>query len=340
MGKKPVTIYGYELTTPKFKKDSYDQDRFDFELLEYFFNKIISDVTLKERAFIDHKTHKMINLISFKQSDEANLFEGVFITARYGKEQEIYDVFEQIESGTKPKNHGVKNEVNFLVDSRTGLMLIEKDSENVARGNFIKKFIRYHRELIEDYLVQFNKQYDPQKMYRNSFLKISSLPTRTFFEELNEFSIVKDAYYYLDIEDLPGTSNEVSNLLYLHNKAEENGMRGVSRVKVSFENSIPKGSVYGIETYFKKLFESQHFDGLGVSGKLPSGRQRTIELENIQRAFDINVEFNDNGIPSLSDLIDGMTKIALTDNPVEYKSSIEQFRGVGINGDEEEDGEV
>ena len=338
MDKKPVMIYGYELTTPKFTRDSYDIDRFDFEILGYYFSRIINEVPLKERAFKDSK--RMINLISFKQSDDANLYEGVFTTARYGKEQDILDVLEQVEAGVKPKTHGIKNEVNFIVDSRTGLMLLEKDSERVASGDIIRKFIRYHRDLITDYIVAFNKQKDPIKIHKRSFMKISSLPQKSFFDEIHEFSTIKDAYYYLDISELPATSNEVSNLLYLQNKADENGMKGVTRVKVSFENNVPKESITGVNDYFKKLFESQYFDGLGVCGKLHSGRQRTIELENIQRAFDIQVEFNESGLPSFSDLIEGMSEIALRDNPLEHKKFIDQHKGVVINGDEEEDREV
>ncbi|MFC5587533.1 hypothetical protein ACFPRA_01250 [Sporosarcina soli] len=333
---KPLTIYGYELITPKFENKSYDANRFDFELLANFFSSIINEIPLKERAFRDK--NRMINLVSFNQSNDANLWEGVFTSARYGKEQVMIDVPQQIEKGIKPKDQGAKNEVHFLVDRRTGLLLLEKDSERVAGREIIKKFIRYHRSLIEPYLVAFNKQFDPVKIHRNSFLKIASLPNRTFFEEIKEFASIKEAYYYLDISERPSTSNEVSNLLYLENKAVEGGLKGVTRVKISFENEVKRGSVSGVEAYFKKLFEQQYFDGFGVSGKLDSGRQRNIELENIQRAFDISVEYNENGLPSLKDLLNEMSRIALLDNPLDYKKSIEQYKGVKVN--DEEDGEV
>ncbi|GIP61930.1 hypothetical protein J32TS6_04850 [Virgibacillus pantothenticus] len=338
MAIKPLTILGYELTTPKFTGDSYDIDRFDFETLYYFFNKIINYVPLKERAF--KKYNKMINLISFNQTEDANLYEGVFITARYGKEQEIIDILEQVGTGLKPKNHGVKNEVHFLIDRRTGLLLLEKDAENVAGKNFIYRFIRYHKNLIEDYQTVFNKQFDPLKIHKNNFLKVISLPPKTFFEEIKEFATVKEAYYFLDIDKLELKSNEASNVMYLYDKAKENGMNGMNRVKVSFENTIKKSSVRGIQNYFKKLFESQNFDGIGVKGKLHSGRYRTIELENIQRAFDIEVEYNENGLPSLSDITNGMTEIVLKDNPISYKRTIQQYEGVVVNGTKKEDRKV
>lgn len=336
MGKKPVTILGYELTTPKFTGNSYDIDRFDFEGVEYFLNKIINEVPLKDRAF--KRDNKMINLVSFGQSEDANLYEGVFITARYGKEQEIIDIFEQVEAGKKPKNHGVKNEVLFLIDKQTGLLLLEKDSENVARGPFIKKFFHYHRQLIEEYLVAFNKQFDPIKMHRNNFLKVSSLPSRTFFEEIREFSTIKDAYYYLDIKELKAKSNEASNVMYLYEKAKEGGMKGIDRIKISLESKIPKKTISGVTAYFEKLFEAQYFDGIGIKGELNSGRKKTIELENIQRAFDISVEHNENGLPSLQDMVEGMSNIVIKDNPISYKKSIKQHEGVELF--EKEDGEV
>lgn len=336
MEKKPVTVLGYELVTPKFNDGSYDLNRFDFELLNIFFKKVIEDIPLKKRALI--KDNKMLNLISFKQSKDANLFEGVFITARFGKEQEIIDIFDQVEQGVKPKNHGVKSEVNFIVDRRTGLFLLEKDSENVAKGPFIQKFLKHHKELILEYLKKFNEKFDPIKMHRRNFLKIVSLPTKTFFEEIREFSSIKDAYYYLDVEEIKSNSNEASNMLYLYNKAEEEGMSGISRVKVSFENKIRMGTISGVERYFKKLFESQLFDGIGIEGKLHSGRTRTIELENIQRSFDVRVEHHENGWPSLEDLLIKMEEIALRDNPLEHKRFAHQYEGVDIIVNKEKEG--
>lgn len=335
MVKKSVTVYGYELVTPKFKNKSYDYGRFDFETLLSFI-KAVEEIPLKDRAFKNREKTKMINIISFIQSDDANIWEGVFTTARYGKEQEIIDIAEQTGVGVKPKNHGVKNEVNFIIDSRTGLLLVEKDSERVASGDMIRKFIRYHKDKIEPYQKAFNSKFDPIKIHKFNFLKIGSLPDKHFFEEIREFFTIKDAYFYLDISERPATSNQVSNLLYLYHKARENGVEDVTKVKVSFENDIPKGSVSGIESYFKKLFEADLFDGLGVSGKLPSGRTRTIELENIQRAFDISVDFNENGLPSLSDLIKEMSVIALRDNPLGTKIDHDQYEGVGDNGISEE----
>lgn len=333
MTKQPLTILGYELTTPKFKGESYDIDRFDCECVEYFFTYLLTEVSLKDRAFRDN--NKMINLVSFGSSEDPNLWEGELITAKYGKEQDILDIFEQVETGVKPKDHGVKNTVSFLLEKRTGLLLVEKDSEQVASASMIRKFIHFHKSCIEEYLINFNSQKDPAKMHRHNFLKIGSLPEKSFFEEIDEFATVKDAFYYLDTSSLPATSNEVSNLLYLYNKADKNGVKGTTRVKISFENKIPKGSITGVKAYFNKLFESQFFDGFGVTGSLESGRQRTIELENIQRSFDIKVEYNENGIPSLNDILLGMGNIALRDNPLESKAEIVQYEGVVIN--EEED---
>lgn len=339
MENKLITIYGYDLTTPKFQGDNYDFGRFDFETLHYFFKKIIDTIPLKERAFKNKEKTKMINLISFEQSGDARIWEGIFSTARYGKEQEVLNVEEQIGAGIKPKNYGMRNDVHFTVDSRTGLLLVEKDSEQVASGEMIRKFIRYHRDLIIEYQTAFNRQNDPVKIHKMNFLKVASLPDRSFFEEIKDFASIKEAYYYLDITETPATSNEVSNLLYLENLAEENGMKGVTRVKISFENKIPNRSVRGVQAYFQRLFDADYFDGLGVKGTLDSGKNKKIELENIQRSFDIEVEFNANGIPSLSGLMNGMSRITLHDNPLIGKATDVQYEGVILDESNEEEGE-
>lgn len=334
MEKKPVTILGYELCTQKFMDNKYDLDRFDFEVVKFFLEKIVSCIPLNDRAY--RKKNKMINLISVNNAADQDFFEGVFSTARYGKEQTIINIPDQKDVGVKGKNQGVKNEVHFLIHKKTGLFLIEKDSEGVARGAFIQSFFRYHKELAYEYIDAFNHQFSPNKMYRRNFLKIVSLPSRSFFDEIAEFASIKDAYFYKDILVDSGENNEASNVLYLYQQAKESGVKNIDRVKISFENTIKKKSIQNVKDYFEKLFEEQYYDGIGVSGKLHSGRSRTIELENIQRSFDLSVNHHESGIPSLTDLLNGMVKLAKFDNPIDYKENTTQFKGVVINESEEE----
>ncbi|WP_227397366.1 hypothetical protein [Jeotgalibacillus aurantiacus] len=334
MGNQPVTIFGYELITPKYlEKGNYDIGRFDFEDIGYFFGEILK-IPLKDRAF--RKKNKMINLLSFSNANDQDFYEGVFDTARFGKDQKIINIYDYTHAGDKGKNQGLTNQVNFLIHKKTGLLLIEKDSENVARGNFIQTYIRYHKDLIHPYIEGFNKKFNPSRIYKNRFLKVISLPSKSFFEDIKEFSTIKDAYYYKDISQDTGKSNEASNLLYLATLAEENGMKNMTRVKMTFENKVPKSSIKGIEAYFKKLHEAQYFDGFGVTGRLPSGRNRTIELLNVQRAFDVSVEHHENGLPVIDDLHTEMMLIAKKDNPLSHKIKIEQFRGVFENGSKKE----
>jgi hypothetical protein len=333
MEKKAVTIFGYELWTQKFMGNKVDLDRFDFEVVEYLMKKIVSDVPLQQRAY--RKKNKMINLISVQDSSDQDFLEGVFTTARYGKEQTIINVPDQTEAGRKEKDHGVLNEVHFTIHKETGLLLIEKDSESVARGGFIQSFLRYHKELMYDYIQKFNDDFTPNKMYKRNFLKVVSLPSKSFFDEIEEFASIKDAYYYKDIEKDTGVNNEASNILYLYQQAKEKGVKNVSRVKVSFENRVRKDSIKDVKAFFEMIHESKYYDGIGLSGKLYSGRFRTIELENIQRSFDVKVEHHENGLPKLDDLINEMINLSKFENPIEYKEDIEQFKGV--MDDEEED---
>lgn len=332
MENKPVLIYGYELCTPKYLGNSMDMGRYDNETVEVYLKRIL-DLPLKERVFL--RDNKMMNLVSFKNSHDQDFLEGVFITARYGKVQDIIDVIEQNKTGEKGKNQGARNEVHFIIHKKTGLLLVEKDTENVARGNFIKSYFIYHRERFKIYSDAFNKKFSPEKVYKRGFIQVVSLPSKTFFEEIEQFVSIKEAFVYKDIEQ-GNANNAASNLFYLAHQAEEDGVENISRVKMSFENKVRKSSIRHIRGFFEKLHESQHYDGLGVSGKLGSGRQRTIELENIQRAFDLNIDHNENGLPSLEQLINGMIVIGKMDNPLQSKADIDQFKGVEINVEEED----
>ncbi|SFP12065.1 hypothetical protein [Salibacterium halotolerans] len=333
MNNKPVMIYGYELTTPKFMGGSMDIDRYDNETLEFFLNRIINEVPLSERKLLHD--NKMINLTNLQDSNDQEFLEGVFTTARFGKEQKIIDVRHQIEMGEKGKEQGVLNEVNFVIHKNTGLLLVEKDTENVARKGFIQKFFSYHRKQIEKYHNTFNKKFKHRKIYRRGFLKVISLPSKSFFDEIEDFATVKDAFVYKDVDTSKKNNNEAADFFYMYSIAKENGVEDVTRLKMSFENKIQRGTIKHVKKFFETLHESQYYDGLGVSGKLQSGRNKTIQLENIQRIFDIEVSHHDNGLPSLSSLLDGMINLAKKDNPLRHKNKINQFKGVDPSNDKE-----
>lgn len=351
MAKRPLNVLGYELVTQKMVNGDWQARIFDFEILEYYFTKIIENVPLSERKF--HTKTKMINLLWFNQSSQdADIWEGQFITARHGKERTIFNILKQVDEGVIDKNRGAKNTIYFTVHRKTGLMLVERDSERVASKEMIYKFIRFHKDLIVPYQKAFNKKFKDASIHKGNFLKVVTLPKKGFFEDLKEFKTVKEAYFYLDISETENVNNEASNLLYLESEAsatvedsykehedlidlikqsKDGGLRGTTKIKVSFESNVSSIGIRGVKDYFSKLIESDLYDGFGVTGNLESGRSRTIELETVQRSFDISVDFNDKGLPSLQDMYDGMSKIFKTDNPLSFKEQFDQFEGVEIH---------
>ena len=99
----------------------------------------------------------MINLIEFKTSDDTDFIEGIFTSAKYGQKQEIINVYTHSKTGDKEKEHGVKNEIKFVLDKRNGLILVQHDREGVIGRDMLHRYFSYHFHLTEPYRARFNE---------------------------------------------------------------------------------------------------------------------------------------------------------------------------------------
>ena len=309
-----IKIQAYEILTSKFLGKSYDPDRYDHEQVEYLLNKI-TKLSMKDRAF--HRDNKVLNLLSCKDSNDQDFMEGVFSTARYGQDEEIIDVIEQNVTGNKPKNHGVKNELHFLLDKRTGLLLIQKDKNHVISKDMLHKYFHFHFGLAENYREKFNEINPDIKIVKNSYMKVTTILSEEFFNEIEKFAMIKEAFVIKDIE-----SDDITNegIQFLKDQAEENGVGNFQQMKISYMNNVKKSGIKHVKQFFKKLYEEEKYDNLGVTGRLETGKGKTLTMAKIPQGYDFKVTFNENGIPSISEIHENMIKIAKKNNPIANKN--------------------
>ncbi|GED61528.1 hypothetical protein ABER61_28805 [Brevibacillus formosus] len=312
MSTKFVKIYGFEIITPKFFGNGYDMERYDHDQMEYFFSEIMN---LKERKRVFHYKGKMINLVSCKQSSDADFMEGVFTSAKFGQEQDIINVYDQTTTGQKGKNEGVKNEVHFVLQKKTGLLLVQYDDQRVVSRDLIKRFFDNHLPLMDRYKSEFKKVNKPYEIPK-SFLQIKTLPSKQFFDELRQMATIKEAYVLADLSK--GTNNQAVE--FLRNEAQENEVDGFQQIKISLLNKVKRTGIRHIEDYFKKMLELEAYDGYGVSGIAHSGKTKNLTMARVPHNYDINVSVNTVGLISVSELISQMVYIAKYDNPLAGKN--------------------
>ncbi|QDS35817.1 hypothetical protein [Brevibacillus brevis] len=312
MSSKFVKIYGFEIITPKFVGNGYDMERYDHDQMEFFFKEIMK---LNERNRVFRYKGKMINLVSCKQSSDADFIEGVFTSAKFGQEQDIINVFDQTTTGQKGKNEGVKNEVHFILQKKTGLLLVQYDDQRVVSRDLIKRFFDHHLSLMDRYKNEFknvNKPYEIPK----TFLQIKTLPSKHFFDELRQMATIKEAYVLADLSK--GANNNAVE--YLRDEAQENEVDGFQQIKISLLNKVKSTGIRHIESYFKKMLELEAYDGYGVSGISHSGKTKSLTMARVPHNYDINVSINSAGLINVSELMSQMVYIAKYDNPLAGKN--------------------
>lgn len=324
-----IKINAFEICTPKFFGDYFSKDRYDHEQIEYLFNQIMK-IPLKQRIL--HRKGKMINLINYQTSDDADFIEGTFTSAKFGQKQEIIDVYTHTKTGDKEKEHGVKNEIKFVLDKRNGLILVQHDKEGVIGRDMLHRYFNYHSDTCEPYRLTFNKLNPKAKIMKRSYVKVIALPSQEFFNAIDEFSTIKEAFVLVDIEG--DVNNE--GIEFLANEAKQHNVEDFQEMKITYRNNIKKRGIKHIKEFFKHLSDIDKYDNYGVSGQLISGKTKTITAAKIPHAYFEQVYFNENGIPDGSQIVNHMVRISKRDNPIlEKNKGIEPIIKVGDVVDQE-----
>ena len=309
-----IRIKAYDLSTPKYiESKNYVQWRYDHEQIEVFLY-LLTQLPDKERRLL-HKGH-MLSLKSYNDSFDSDFVEGVFLTARYGKQQDIIDVIEYKITGQKGKNEGGLNEVVFLLDKRSGLLLVQNDDEHVINREMLQRFFKSKMPFVENYIKQFNTVNKPMTIPRNAYASISIVDSKDFFEEIKELSTIKEVYFYADIND---SVNNIA-IKYLDTEAKNNKLKNYQKVKISLINNVRKSSIKHVESYIRTLMELQQYDTFGVIGSTET-RRKQIDFASkfASMSYLVPVHVNENGLINTSELIDEMVRIAKFENPIEEK---------------------
>lgn len=311
-----IRIHAYDLCTPKYLiNEAYVLGRYDHEQVAVLLYRM-QQLDETTRALL-HK-NKMINLVSYQESDDSDFIEGKFITARYGKKQDIMDVLNQRITGQKGRNEGVVNEVYFVLDRNTGLLLVEHDDEHVISRDMLHRYFKSQMSLVEDYIISFNKfNKKVMTLPKNAYTAVTTVPSKSFFEELDELTTIKEVYVYADIKE--NTNNDA--ISFLTKEASQNDLDDYQCVKISLINKIKRSSIKHVKAYIKNLMELEAYDGYGVIGS-SEGRRRQLDIvsNHVSLSDVIEVEININGLISPEDIFNKMIRFAKFDNPLAYKS--------------------
>lgn len=324
---KTTTLRGYEFCTPKFAGDRQFEKVYDCELLDLLFKSILRlDKSIRKYA----NDTVSINLGGFQQSNDANIVEGHFITARHGVRRSQIDIPTQEEVGTIEVFHGVENNVYFMIDRRTGLLLVQEDFNKVFTRKLLQTFIHSHKNIIYPYIEEFNKLNSeaPLTIHKRSCYRLTTLPPINFMEQLREFSKVKSAILTLD-STTEKRGVDVSQIL--DQELEDNEICDYD-LEIKIKNKTGSSLVRVFQRYFEAIIEQQKYDSYAIEGELENGKSKKITPDTITRDYYGEIRYNSNGEASSEDIFSRMTRIITYENPLQ-KNGTPNITPVGENRD-------
>ncbi|MDD9149241.1 hypothetical protein OYT88_11820 [Sporolactobacillus sp. CQH2019] len=323
---KNTTIKGYEFCTPKFGGEIQFEKVYDHELIDTLFDSILQ-LDKKIRKYKNDTVS--FNLGNYQQSEDANIAEGYFITARHGVRRPEIDINTQEEVGILEKTQGVENNVYFMLDKRTGLLLVQDDFNKVFNRKLLHTFLSYHKNIVYPYIDEFNRinKKTPLKIHKRSCFRLLTLPPVNFMEKLKEFTEIKSAILTLD-STTEKKKVDVSEIL--DKELEDNEINKYD-LEIKIKNKSGKAMVKIFERYFEKIMDLQKYDSYAIEGKLLNGKIKRISPDTITRDFYTDVEYNDNGEALMSSIYNQMADIILHDNPINGKGMTPNIKMVGEN---------
>lgn len=308
---KMVLIKAYEFSTPKFSSDLWYEEVFDYELIDVLFTSILK-LDKSVRKYKDETVS--LNLGDYKQSDDASRAEGHFLTARHGVRRTQIDIETQDEISTIERHHGVESKVYFMIDRKSGLILVQEDFNKVFTRKLLHTFLYSHRKLIYPYVEKFNRLNSDTglRIHKRSLYRLTTLPPIQFMEKLKEFKRVKAATLTLD-SSTEKRKVDVSEML--DEELDDNDIHDYD-LEIKIKNKSGFAMINTFEKYFEKIIELQKYDSYAIEGELESGRTQKITPDSITRDFEAHVRHNASGEPSLSDLTREMANVIVMKNPI------------------------
>ena len=116
----------------------------------------------------------------------------------------------------------------------------------------LHRFFNYHIDLTNAYREKFNSINPDIKIFKRSYIKVVSVSSEEFFDEIEKFVLIKEAFVIKDIE-----SGNINNegIEYLTRQAKENNVEDFQEMKVTFRNNVKKRGIKHIKSFFKNYMK-------------------------------------------------------------------------------------
>ncbi|WP_404407652.1 hypothetical protein [Jeotgalibacillus malaysiensis] len=301
--KVQLVAFVYKISTPVTNIDENNmvKDFYSYKFFEKFLHTIIKRT---DSEFTDGK--KFIDLISIKQSSDADILEGVFHTSRYGTKNDIIDIKSKAVVANLHPTQGVRNSIHFVINRKTGVFIIQSDPFKVATRNTIVKYFDRKQILANTLVDKYNKNNHPNHIYKEFIFAIETMVDEGFYQQLRKLATTKELKVTSSVEK-PDSNAAISTLT--KDDYDDKDMLGeVTDVSYSWESNGRGSSLKHIERFVKNVIDLEKVSNIKASGYNHAGKSDSASFSVKPVKHFITTTKNSNGELDESKIIEDLIK--------------------------------
>lgn len=300
-----IPAYVYRFSTPITNVDTNTIVKYQYSY-KFFENFLKTFIGKKDSEFTDGK--KYIDLISIKQSLDAEIIEGYFHTSRYGTKNDIIDIkSKQVVANLHP-TQGVRNIVHFVIHRTSGVFIIQSDPFKVATRNTIATYLDKKQILANSLVKAYNNKNHPYHIYKDYIYTLETLVEDGFYEQLKKLSTVKELKVTSAV--LKPDSNAAISSLLKDDHDESDYLAEVTDVSFSWESNKKGKGIEHIERFVKNVLDTEKINKVEAHGYNHANKRdkATFSVKPIKHFIDTTK--NDNGELDESIIIASLVDLA------------------------------
>lgn len=303
-----IELVGFRLSTPKHYKingvEKVDIDRYDHEFLKVYFEELLKKGSIEIKRKLDGSS---ITLLEYSENDISSFGFGKLVVFKTGKTQRILDEENLGDAGLKEKDQGLENEIYFVINKLTGIILVERDYDKIVKGKLLNALLYHNKRLMYDYIEEFNsKNFDSTngnriEIYKNKIVHVNPLPSQELFDELENFSrikrfkIVKRVHEEAPIRDgIGGCAQEIESILNSASLKADLGQNVVS-VEYFIDERGEGLKKENARELLQNIYASSYFEDFIIAGADQNKRPRIITSDTVTKKFFIDMEIDVEG---------------------------------------------
>lgn len=301
-----VTAYAFQIGTPAVNTDTNTiiEGYYDHHFFGNFLRLIINSGVSKDMDGTNY-----FHLFSMIQSSDADVFEGKIHTTKYGILSEIIDTHTDAIVNTLDPQQGVKNEINFVINIRNGLLLIQNDPFRIVSRNFLFDFLKRREHLMHTLVKNFNEANVPNSLFEKHTFTLTTIHDQGFYDQLAKIQNVKSVSVNTIVEK--ANVNSALEHFTKDDAIQQDYLNNVTEMTYTFKNTIRSNGITQVRDFIKKALDLEKIESIVANGS-GEGKALKAEFKIKPQSYPIKTTKNANGVLDQSKIITQMIDLAKT----------------------------